>query len=131
MPYNLSQGGNAMAIAEQEYATAGEIKFTAFTSCIGIISRDKTKITGIHLVIIGKDKTPFNDNVIPEIVRILGSYDQVWVIGSTGIWENPANGVSAAYEKLIKALKNPSIYPLADGTYGAKLDEDGDLELTY
>ncbi len=120
-----------MAIAEQEYATAGTIQFTAFTSCIGIISRSGTQITGIHLVIKSADDTLFNDAVIPVITGILGNYDQVWVIGRTGLWENPQNGVNVAYDHLIAALTNPAIYPLADGTYGARLDAQGNLELTF
>jgi hypothetical protein len=40
MPYKLSQAADPQAIAEREYASAPEIQFTEFTSCIGVIAKE-------------------------------------------------------------------------------------------
>jgi len=44
MPYTLSKTADLMKIAEQEYGSGPEIKFTAFTSCIGVLARKGARL---------------------------------------------------------------------------------------
>ena len=135
MPYTLRPAADAMAIAEQEYATAQEIRFTAFTSCIGVIARQGPNLTAVHLVMRADDDSPFDTPaVLAVLARLTAHYDSAWIIGCTDLWENPQNDVLAAFGQLVAGIRCSEAvkrFPLAPSTYGARVDADGDLELTY
>jgi hypothetical protein len=135
MPYTLQPAANAMAIAEQQYATAEEIRFTAFTSCIGIIGRQGPNLTGVHLVMRASDDSPFDTPaVLAVLARLTAHFETVWIIGCTDLWENPQNNVLAAFGQLVAGIRSDEAvkrFPLAPSTYGARIDEDGALALTY
>ncbi|MFC7331800.1 hypothetical protein [Rhodocista pekingensis] len=133
MPYVLAPGANAQAIAEREYASdPQQVMFTAFTSCIGVLSLRNGQVTGVHLSISAPDGSLFDNAAADQVVAAVGAWQQIKVIGQIAFWENPANGVSAAFAYLIQQLNVPQddLYPLADGTYGGEND-NGTLELTY
>jgi len=135
MTYQFTQAADAMAIAEQGYATAAAIKFTGFTSCIGVIAKRGGLLTGAHLVLNAPDGTKFNQNAATRLIyEVLGNqYDKIWIIGCVDIWRTPANGVLAAYEKLtsmIRSLEVVQHYNFADGTYGAQIEDD-DIDITF
>lgn len=138
MPYTLNPAANAMAIAEREYGSAqNAIQFTAFTSCIGVVSMTGNVITGVHLSISDQNGQLFTDATVPLVMAALGAdYTDAFIIGRIAFWENPENGVSQAYDKLVQQvragaqLQNFNTYPLGDGTYGADIQQ-GRLSPTF
>lgn len=136
MPYTFSAATNVLKIAEQEYGSGAEISFTKFTSCIGVIAKKGSTLTAAHLVMKAKDKdeTLFGTGTAADLLALMpDTYDKVTIIGCIALWENPQNNVQAAFQKLtagLKTLEKVQQYPLASGTYGAKVDGD-DIELTY
>ena len=124
MSYVLNQA-NPMRIAEQEYASATTIRFTPFTSCIGLVARKGTMLTAVHLVIMSNTDTLFDDGAAKQVASILGAYDEVVVLGLIDIWEDNV----PAYRTLIKSLKSPTFVPKNDGTYGA-IVANGKISIT-
>jgi hypothetical protein len=118
MPYLLAPGGNAMAIAEQQYAGAGTIRFTPFTSCIGVMGYNAGVVTGVHLVMFAQDDTPFNNAAANATVAAIGAYARVCVIGQTQMW---ADNLTAPYNYLLGLLLNPVVIDMNDGTYGGRV----------
>ncbi len=132
MPFALAQAPNVLAIAEDKYGTGREIKFTKFTSCLGVIAMlDGTQGIGIHLVMVNDSDEPFKADDVKVVKQLLTdqTYDpkQVVLIGAISAWKKSSPD---AYAALIAALKPSDTFPLADGIYGAKF-EDGEIELTY
>lgn len=132
MPYTFTQTTDAMGIKEQEYATAKEVKFTKFTSCVGIISRKGTMLTGVHLVMVAKDSSSFDEAAALKIAPLLGSSpDEIYIFGGTESWKAAKGGVGQGFAKLLSALSGAKVYNWGDGTFGAKIGEDGKIEITY
>jgi hypothetical protein len=136
MAYTLNQASNNMAIKECEYGSAAEVKFTAFTSCIGILAKKKSedKVIGIHLVITNKSGDKFDQAAAQTVKTCLDneSYDSsdVILLGSLDIWNDPQNGVKDGYDKLLALIQPTKKYQFGDGTYGGTI-EDGKVEVTY
>jgi hypothetical protein len=126
-PYKLSQAANPDAIAEREYASAAEIGFTQFTSCIGVIAKEGPTLTAVHLVAAtGKDHI-FNTNDVSKVLgRLPKKPDAVSIVGSIDIWEDQANGkvLTAAFQKLTDSLQNLAKDYRGDGKYGARIAGD-------
>ncbi|WP_114392041.1 hypothetical protein [Oleisolibacter albus] len=133
MPYILTPAQDTMAIAEREFGTSSpQVQFTLFTSCIGVLSLRNGAVTGVHLSITAEDGTLFDDAAANQVAQIIGQWDQIKVIGRIDYWENPANGVTAAFNNMLQLLGVPpdNLYQLADGIYGGE-DDGGTLEITY
>ena len=136
MPYTISKTTNPLKINEQEYASGPEIKFTAFTSCIGVIAKKGTELTAIHLVIVAKDGSTFCANDVPEVVNLLPKTpDAVTIFGCIDVWNNPANGkeLNAAFQKLTGELKTAKKHQQPEKelcTYGAKIDGN-DIKIIF
>lgn len=133
MPYTLTPAQDTMAIAEREFGTASpQVQFTTFTSCVGVLSLRNGAVTGVHLSITAPDGTLFDDGAANQVAQIIGPWDQIKVIGRITYWENPANGVAAAFAHMLQILAVPpdNLYQLADGIYGGE-DDNGTLEITY
>lgn len=134
MPYSLSPARNAMAIAECEFSAAQTIQFTPFSSCIGVLARvqNQLHVVGIHLVLVDAQGNHFSANDVQTVVQTLtaANYDlnNVLIIGQIAYWEKSA---PAAYQALVQALAPRDTYPLSDGIYGATVDQNGDIELTF
>jgi hypothetical protein len=119
MPYELMSTVHALNIAEQQYATAAEIEFTHFTSCIGVITKQGKSLTAIHLVITARDGTVFDDIAIAKVLSILpGAYEKVTIAGHNSWWLAPqkmksdtmmpdedANKLADEYKKLIMNIE--------------------------
>ena len=130
MPYIIRETTNPLQIKEQEFASAKEIKFTPFTSCIGVIAKKGAKLTAVHLVMVADDGSYFNRNAATTVLDNLPEEpDVVTIIGCIDLWVSPANGMSAAFEQLTGKLKTLKKEQLEDGTYGAKIKGD-DIEIT-
>lgn len=122
MPYILNQTVNNLAIRELEYASGQEIRFTTFTSCIGVIARQGGQVTGIHLAIYSNvaPHDIFNDADVQEITQILNNnYTQIVVIGQVDVWRGSIPG---PYQTLINSLNNPRVISLNDGNYGGRVE---------
>jgi hypothetical protein len=121
MAYIFSQAGNALGIAEQEYAAAAEVRFSTFTSCIGLVARAEGELTGVHLVMLSNDGSVFDNAAADAAVNLLGNYQQVVVIGQAGMWDD---NINAAYQHLLGNLNNPIIIDVNDGIYGGIVDNN-------
>jgi hypothetical protein len=145
MPYTLTPAGNALAIAECQWAAAANvaaqngdtlptIQFTGFSSCIGIAARNNngTDVIGIHLAIDAADGTRFGVGDIPTVMNVLQTWNYdpmtLFVVGQISTWKG---AIPLAFAQLITALGNPRQFPYGDGTYGAGLDQANVLMPTY
>ena len=127
MPYELVEGTNPLQIKEREYASAAEIKFTPFTSCIGVISKKGPTLTAVHLVIIAGDIFGSDANDVPAVLGQLPEpRDAVTIVGCIDVWQNPLNGneLVAAFQKLTGSFKKLTKLNWGDGTYRAKIEGD-------
>ena len=124
MPYTYTPAQDPMAVAEQGFSTDPEIRFTPFTSCIGLLAShadiNVDDVTAIHLVMVGADGTIFNNLAADNAVALLGAYRQVVVIGSTTSWARQP-GLNGAFQHLIGLLDHPIIMDRDDGTYGGRI----------
>ena len=108
--YTLSQTKDVLNIAEQQYASAKEkIQFTAFTSCIGVVAKNGGRLTGVHLVMIGKppDDPLFGADAtdVPRVIELVMPADAVVVFGGIPFWrDSESDVVKAAFQKLTAAL---------------------------
>ncbi|TDF41456.1 hypothetical protein EYS14_00940 [Alteromonadaceae bacterium M269] len=125
MPYPLTQTSNGTSIAEQEYAYATEVRFTKFTSCLGIIAKQGSNLIGIHLVIVSNQETVFDNKAADDVAALLSGYENITVIGKTGFW---LDNLEAPYKYLLSRLGNPPTINVEDGIYGGKLNE-GKIQL--
>ncbi|MBT2750199.1 MULTISPECIES: hypothetical protein [unclassified Lysobacter] len=145
MPYTLTPAGNALAIAECQWAAAANvpsvggdtqptIQFTGFSSCIGIAARNNngTDVIGIHLAIDAADGTRFGVGDVATVTSVLQgwNYDPltVFVIGQISTWKGT---IPAAFDALIAALGNPRQFAYGDGVYGAGLNDANVLVPTF
>jgi hypothetical protein len=119
MPYTFTPGGNPAAIAEQDYAAAASVTFTRFTSCIGLLARNGTKVTGVHLVMFSNTDTPFDNAAANAAVHLLGNYSSIVVIGQVGMWQD---NLTAPFQHLVAQLHNPQLINVNDGIYGGRVN---------
>jgi hypothetical protein len=120
MAYHISKAKfGSYFIREHEYATALEVYFTNFDTCIGVIVRNGNLLTAIHLSDGGMqsgDKC-FDANAANVILRLLGNaYTEAYVVGFHADWYNFVDG----YFTLRNGLNN-LVEVLYDSTkrYGA------------
>jgi hypothetical protein len=134
MAYTLSEASNRLSIKEQEYASAAEIKFTMFTSCIGVIAKKGGTLTAVHLVMKSRDDSLFDSTAAANVLALLPkSPDAVTIFGCCSLWENPQNNVLAGFQKLTGSLSSVTKYQqytFGEGEYGAQID-GSDIEITY
>ncbi|MET0752492.1 MAG: hypothetical protein ABWZ66_03935 [Pyrinomonadaceae bacterium] len=121
MAYVLAPAANVMAIAEREFGAAAEIRFTGFSSCIGVIARQGNNVTGVHLSMMAPDETWFNVQAAADTVAALGGYHQVVVIGQLQMWED-TQPVTEGYQSLIDQLTAPIFSEQDDGNYGGRVN---------
>lgn len=138
MPYPLNPANQPLAIEEYEYGSNAAVpmlngqvvptvKFTTFTSCIGIIaaSDNGAEAIGIHLVMLDPDGVPFSAADVPAVVALLAGFPQnVCITGQIGMWED---NIPGAYAALAQALGNPPTFDRGDGRYAAGFNNVGVL----
>jgi len=118
MAYVFAQAQDVMRIEEQEYGSGNAIRFSAFTSCIGLIARHDDQVTGVHLVMLSNDDSPFDNNAANAAVNLLPPYTEVVVIGQANMW---ADNLPGPYNHLLGLLNNPIVIDVNDGTYGGRV----------
>ncbi len=121
MAYTFTEAASPMSIAEREYKLGrSEIRFTNFTSCIGLIRRTGDEVGGVHLVIVSKDGTVFNQDAANEAIHLITPYKEVVVIGQTGFWED---NVGQNFQYLLNGLQNKTVISKGDGIYGGRVHQ--------
>ena len=94
-----------MKIKEQQFATAAEIMFTKFTSCIGVIAKKGDMLTGIHLVMIADDFSEFDSTAAIAALKLLPERpDYFYVIGHVNMWKSSKTDVGKGFQKLISEM---------------------------
>lgn len=119
MAYTFTQTTDTTNITEQHYGTDNEIRFSAFTSCIGLMARHDNKVTGVHLVMFSNDDSPFDNAAADAAIALLGDYSEVVVIGQANMWNDNLTG---PYQHLLANLNNPTVIDVNDGTYGGRVE---------
>ncbi|MGO1073504.1 hypothetical protein [Lysobacter sp. CA199] len=145
MPYTLTPAGNALAIAEYQWAAAATVssdsnhirptvQFTGSPSCIGIAARNNNgaDVIGIHLAIDAADGTRFGVGDVATVTKVLQgwNYDPLTalVIGQIPTWKGT---IPTAFDQLIAALGNPRQLAYSDGVYGAGVNDINLLVPTF
>jgi len=108
MTYNFIKAKNPNNIKEQQFATANEIKFSTFTSCVGVIAKKGDLLTGVHLVKFGVDvylqnainppTEAFSANTAAYITTVLlpQNPDAIAIVGFIKEWESTNDMISTA-----------------------------------
>ena len=123
MPYTITPAGNILAISEREVGVGATIRFTGFSSCIGVIALDGANLTAVHLSLRAADDTPFKLAAANKALAALGdTYSKALIMGCVDVWEDPATGVTQGYQFLKSNLNNFSRLNLAEGAYGATVN---------
>lgn len=130
MAYVFTKANDTDKIAEREWGKADPIMFTKFTSCIGIMGVKDGKVIGVHLTMMGTEKDEWvKDANIDQAVALLDNAANPIVIGQIQVWKDTPN-TQDVYQHLLDTLKPVDEYPLAQGTYGGKVD-NGSVEILY
>ena len=128
--YPALNAGNANEITEERYATGnGAISFGNFDSCLGIVGRNGTNLTGIHLVYVdgnGVRLDGANDDLnqnkaltVATIASLLNAMDEVKLVGDIDGW----NGTASFFMQTLRAAVNN----IADGQNSPR----GEWTVTY
>ena len=145
MPYTITETTNPLKIEERECASGPEIKFTKFTSCIGVIAKKGGTLTAVHLSVVDQYGTVFSAEDVDTVFNLVlpkapQKADAVTVFGCIEFWRSPSNGQAlvGGLEKLTGKLKERvgediELYHQSrreDGTYGAKIGGSG-IKITF
>ncbi len=118
MSYSFTQAPNAMNIQEQEYGAEIEVRFSMFTSCIGLLALSGNAVTGIHLVMISNSDTLFDDAAAAAAVALLpAARTRIIIIGQIDFFSQ-----APGYARLLTLLNNPPIISVGDGIYGGRVN---------
>ncbi len=136
--YALEQATDPLQIGEQQYGIGEQVKFTTFTSCIGILSKvtNEDKVIGVHLVLVGKKGGKITEDAVMRVMMLLErlKYDRgtTKVLGHIGIWKEKKEGAPDVWQRLKNSLgvDENRTFPWGDGTYGGTL-EGGQVEITF
>jgi len=99
--YQLKEGKDPLMIAEQEYESGTKLKFTNFTSCIGVVAKHGPVLTGVPLVMLGsnggRDYVPFSPTDVSRVMTVLcqnptAAADRITLFGFIDAWRNGDNG---------------------------------------
>jgi hypothetical protein len=140
VPYTISKATDPLNINEQEYASGPKIKFTAFTSCIGVIAKEGGTLTAVHLVMIGRDGEPFGADAkdVPLVIsKLPKSADAITIFGCIDFWrDSESRVVQKAFEQLAGTLKEKKVglyhqSTRKEGTYGAEIGNAGEIKITF
>lgn len=91
--YPVTQTTDLLAIPECKYAVGAQLKFTKFTSCLGLFCKvnGKDEVIGIHLVLIDGSGHAFTAEDISSIRNILTNHNAQletgWVVGCLDFWQ--------------------------------------------
>lgn len=133
MAYTITFQKDPLKIGEREKGESNnEVRFTKFTSCIGILSLSNNLLQGIHLVLTNDSNQILTVEDANQILtHVPNNCTQIKLIGQISVWETSAPGPLETIQQGLKGKTNDyDEYPLANGTYGGKIDGN-EIELTY
>ncbi len=118
MPYSFSETGEALTIAETRYATAKQVGFTTFTSCIGLLGRVGSQVTGVHLVIAKDDFV--DEETVVAAAALVTNCSKVLIIGHTQLWRS---NVGDVYARLVREIGAGRVTEVetGDGKFGGRV----------
>jgi len=136
MAYRISRAGNIMSIPELQYGIGAEIKFTAFTSCLGVMSkvRSEGNIIGVHLALMeGNNYVTAQD--VGQVRWLLDRYSyestSTVIIGAVSVWHNSVpNVLGRLFRDLGLHRNHPRVHAMGDYTWGGKITNN-EVEITY
>lgn len=123
--YPLQATAHLLAIEECRYAIGAELKFTKFTSCLGLFCKieNSDNIIGIHLVVIDGKHKEFTAADIPAVRTILTNnhalLDTGWVVGCLDNWPGD---VKNGFLQLFEDDMAERVLDKGKGWYSAKAD---------
>jgi len=116
-----TEGDNIKGLKESEGvknvpSTEG-IRFSKFTSCIGIISKKHDLLNGVHLCIYSNG-TKISGADIPNIKAIIGDdHDDAFIFGMVSVWEGSGLRGFLDTLKTELSISEDKEYPWGDGRY--------------
>lgn len=131
--YPVTQTSDLTAIAECKYAVGTKLKFTKFTSCLGLFCKveNKEEVIGVHLVLIDGNDHRFSTADIPAIKKILtdnnAQLDTGWVVGCLDNWPGP---IKNSFYELFADAGGERILDKNAGFYSAEVDGN-DVKVTF
>lgn len=133
MAYILKQARNPLAIAERRWAVADRIRFTKFTAGIAVLAlTDDNRVIAVHLPLFDEDNTLISADDVGQVADLLQeqNYDPatVRINGQFAVWMGSA---PEAWNALMISLNPTNTFPLAEGSFGAAVGEQGRVELTF
>lgn len=133
MPYILNQARNPLAIAERKWAVADRIRFTKFTAGIAVLAlTDDNRVIAVHLPLFDDENHLISADDIGQVVDLLQAqnYDpgSVRITGQFAVWIGSA---PEAWNALMISLNPIGTFPLAEGSFGAAIGDQGRVELTF
>jgi hypothetical protein len=134
MAFVFTPAASNQDIKENEYGTGKDIKFSNFSSCIGIVAltAPHDSCIGLHVVMINAADEYFSAADVPSVVNVFQTlnYDahSVQIVGFIETWEDV---IGPAYQALVQALNPVSQQGNEkEGGYDAKV-ENGALVVTF
>jgi hypothetical protein len=127
MPYAFQQAKDPLAVADQQVATASDVRFTPMAGNLGLLARVGELVTGVHLTALTKDGQAFDFETAYRAVKLLGPYSQVVVLGFIEAWRD--TGVAAPFDSLMLMLRTPMTLPKQGGSFGGRMTKDGVFEI--
>ena len=131
--YPVTKAANQKAVAECEYGVGAEVKFTKFTSCLGVFCKIKntSKVIGVHLVLVDGKGVEFKAKDVPSIKKILedngAELDTGWVVGCLDKW---SGNIKTEFYKMFEDDTGSRIMDKGDGVYSA-LVKDSAVKVTF
>lgn len=120
--YPVTQTTDLLAIAECKYAIGAKLKFTKFTSCLGLFCKvsGKDEVIGIHLVLVDGNDHKFTIADVPAIRQILtdnnAQLDTGWVVGCLDNWPGD---IKNSFYQLFEDAEGERIMNSGAGWYSA------------
>jgi hypothetical protein len=133
VPYPIKQG-NADNLTEAKFAEGAEIKFTPFTSCIGVVARYGNVLKAVHLVMISNNKK-FDALNASFVEQYIGdpAPDEIVLFGCIDLWRNSESPeISGAFNTLVGTLNQKRLVverPHPHGTFVASIGQNGAIHI--
>lgn len=131
--YPVSKAADPKAVEECQYGIGQEVKFTKFTSCLGVFCKinGKSNVIGVHLVLVDGNDVQFKLEDVPKIEKLLeendAELDTGWVVGCLDKWPGD---IKNAFYKMFEDCDGARILDKGDGFYSAKI-KNNVVEVTF
>lgn len=133
MPYPIKPG-DADNLTEAKYAEGAAIKFSPFTSCIGVVGRYGNVLKAVHLVMIWNTKKfdALNASLVEQYIGDPAP-DEIVLFGCIDLWRNSESPeISGAFNTLLGKLNQKRLVverPHPHGTFVASVGQNGAIQI--